>query len=102
MHKKIEIICGYSDLKPNFAEIGNDPFFVFENDSNFQTLRLFDQSGNIVNVNSWLECANYVNGGWTDNLSDFFNGEKYLFITICIFFTITLYLDFKKKIFDKF
>ena len=24
--------------------------------------------GNIVNVNSWIECAHYVNGGW-DNIN---------------------------------
>ena len=75
MHIKTAVICGVSDLKPNFEEIGNNPNFVFENDPSFETLKLFDIDGNIVNVNSWLECANYVNGGWTNYFSDFFNGE---------------------------
>ena len=83
MHKKITLICGESDLKPDFEAIGNNPNFVFENDPNFETLRLFDSAGNIVNVNSWLECANYVNGGWTDYSSDFINGEQYLFFVLC-------------------
>mgnify|MGYP001173372314 FL=1 len=85
MHKKTTVICGESDIIPDFAEIGNNPNFVFQNDPDFETIKLFDESGNIVNVNSWLECANYVNGGWTDNISDFFNGEKYIFfITLLI------------------
>tara|TARA_X000001036_G_scaffold92692_1_gene85198 strand:- start:1166 stop:1465 length:300 start_codon:yes stop_codon:yes gene_type:complete len=85
MHKKTTVICGESDIIPDFAAIGNNPNFVFQNDPDFETIKLFDESGNIVNVNSWLECANYVNGGWTDNISDFFNGEKYIFfITLLI------------------
>ena len=73
MHKKTNVICGDSDLKPDFEAIGNNTNFVFENDPNFETVRLFDLEGNIVNVNSWLECANYVNGGWTNYSSDFTN-----------------------------
>tara|TARA_B100001559_G_C16451936_1_gene599696 strand:- start:1082 stop:1381 length:300 start_codon:yes stop_codon:yes gene_type:complete len=85
MHKKTTVICGESDIIPDFAAIGNNPNFVFQNDPDFETIKLFDESGNIVNVNSWLECANYVNGGWTDNISDFFNGEKYIFfVTLLI------------------
>ena len=51
MHKKTEVICGESELKPNFEEIENNPNFVFENDANFETVRLFDLDGNVVNVN---------------------------------------------------
>ena len=25
---------------------------------------LFDPEGNIINVNSWLECVHYLKGGW--------------------------------------
>ena len=83
MHKKTTVICGESDLKPDFEAIGNNPNFVFENDPNFETVRLFDSGGNIVNVNSWIECANYINGGWTDYSSDFVNGEQYIFFVLC-------------------
>ena len=95
MHKKTFVICGESDLKPDFEAIGNNPNFVFENDPNFETLRLFDFEGNIVNVNSWLECANYVNGGWTNNISDFTNGEQILFFLFCS--TIALATYFQRK-----
>ena len=86
MHKRTEKICGKSDIIPNFDEIGNDPNFVFLNDPNFEPVSLFNAEGNSVMVNSWLECANYVNVGWTDYYSDFFNGEKYYFTVLSISF----------------
>ena len=96
MHKKTAVICGESDLKPDFEAIGNNPNFVFENDPNFESIRLFDFDGNIVNVNSWLECANYVNGNWTNNISDFFNGEKVLFFFMLGF--VSIYFVFKERL----
>ena len=101
MHKKTEVICGISDLKPNFEEIGNNPNFVFENDPNFETIKLFDIEGNIVNVNSWLECANYVNGGWTNNISDFVDGEKFLFFFLTVLLTIGVVVEKKYGIFKR-
>tara|TARA_B000000475_G_C15944167_1_gene426017 strand:- start:93 stop:401 length:309 start_codon:yes stop_codon:yes gene_type:complete len=95
VHKKTEVICGESDLKPDFEAIGNNPNFVFENDPNFETIRLFDIDGNIVNVNSWLECANYVNGGWTNYTSDFVDGERYLFIALLGFVAFGIYIQKK-------
>lgn len=95
MHKKTLVICGESDLKPDFEAIGNNPNFVFENDPSYETVRLFDASGNIVNVNSWLECANYVNGGWTDYSSDFVNGEQLLFFALCGLIVLGIYLHKK-------
>tara|TARA_B100001939_G_C16917535_1_gene607659 strand:- start:1050 stop:1358 length:309 start_codon:yes stop_codon:yes gene_type:complete len=97
MHKKTAVICGQSDLKPDFEAIGNNPNFVFENDPNFESLRLFDFDGNVVNVNSWLECANYVNGGWTNNISDFTNGEQILFFLFCSTIVLATYFQRKYK-----
>jgi len=97
VHKKTELICGESNLKPDFEAIGNNPNFVFENDPTFESIRLFDAENNIVNVNSWLECANYVNGGWTNDISDFTNGEQGLFfILLFVIFGIGL----TEKVFD--
>lgn len=102
MHKKTEVICGVSDLKPDFDEIGNNPNFVFENDPNFETIKLFDVEGNIVNVNSWLECANYVNGGWTNNISDFVDGEKFLFFFLAVLLSLGFVVERRYGIFKKF
>ncbi len=96
MHRKIIIICGESEITPDFDEIGNNPNFIFENDPNFETVRLFDIEGNIVNVNSWLECANYVNGGWTNNISDFYDGEKLIFGLLLVLMS-SLYFIGKTK-----
>ena len=56
----------------------NQEFFIVGNDPNFETLRLFDIDGNVINVNSWFECANYVNGGWALNYNTF-SGDLFFF-----------------------
>jgi hypothetical protein len=82
MNLEIFSICGPSDIVPDFEEIGNDPNYVFINDPDFSIVQLFDIDGNIINVNSWIECANYVNGGWTNNLKTFINYERNLFFLL--------------------
>ena len=84
MKKRIEKICGVSENIPNFQEIENSPNFVFTPDKSFETITLFDKEGNVVNLNSWLECAYYVKGGWTNNISDFFDGEKFMFFCLLL------------------
>ena len=68
MIKSINAICGVGGNLQDLEQIQNNPNFVFEKDPNFETLTLYDIDGNIINVNSWLECANYVNGGWTNTV----------------------------------
>ena len=80
MHKRIQRICGESEIIPDFDAIGNNPNFVFTNDPNFDSLTLFNENGNTVMVNSWLECANYVNGGWSIENLNSYNGELIIFI----------------------
>ena len=60
----IKNICGINNQDQNLDVIKSDPNFVFQPDSNFQSLNLYDVEGNAVTVNSWLECAHYVSGGW--------------------------------------
>ena len=62
----IKKICGISS--DELPEIGSDPNFVFTNDPLFDTIVLYSPEGNIINVNSWIECAHYVNGGWSNTL----------------------------------
>ena len=99
MKRRIEVICGKTDVVPNFSEISNTPNYVFSPDPNFDVVSLFDREGNVVNLNSWIECAYYVNGGWTNNLSDFVNGEQILFFTLLVF--SSLYLVGKRMFFDR-
>ena len=83
MDTNLEIIeknCGNQPENQEFYIVGNDPNFVFVNDPNFESLRLFDIEGNIINVNSWFECANYVYGGWSVNYNSF-SGDLF-FLTL--------------------
>ena len=80
-------ICGDSNTVFDPAAISNDPNFVFENDLNFQAITLYDPEGNVINVNSWLECANYVNGGWTNILMESSNLDQRLFLFLAGIFT---------------
>ena len=98
----VKIICGNYPKDFKKVEIKSDENYVFENDPTFESVRLFDTENNIVNVNSWLECANYVNGGWTNDISDFTNGEQGLFfVLLFLIFGIGLAqkkFDFIKRI----
>ena len=52
MIENIKIICGQlGDLK-QLESIKNNPNFVFENDPSFQTITLFNENGDVINVNS--------------------------------------------------
>ena len=44
---------------------------------------LYDLDGNIVNVNSWIECAHYVSGGWSVNPATNLSGDM-LFLLIIV------------------
>ena len=59
---------------------------------NFQTIVLYDIEGNIINVNSWFECAHYVNGGWSNNIeTQLCYGEKFFFLmSFLVIFTFVL------------
>ncbi len=98
--KLIEKICG---LKPDNQEliiVGNDPNYVFVNDPKFNSIRLFDIDGNMVDVNSWIECANYVNGGWTSTYTDTVSGN--LLFLIIVLLISTSYILLRKTKFNKF
>jgi hypothetical protein len=51
-------------------------------------------------MNSWFECAHYVNGGWSNAQVLNYQGDKVLFISILVAAAVTsIYyvLDFRKK-----
>ena len=41
-------------------------------------------------VNSWIECANYVNGGWVNNIVGDWNYERNLFFGLSILTCVLL------------
>ena len=97
----VKKICGISS--DELPEIGSDPNFVFTNDPLFDTIVLYSPEGNIINVNSWIECAHYVRGGWSSSVNfSSIDEERVFFIgTFLIFFlTSSIYFYLKKKRFN--
>ena len=99
MEEKLKLIeqnCGTKPVNEELIEIGSDPNFVFLNDPEFSTMRLFDIDGNIINVNSWIECAHYVYGGWDNINYQNFGGDQTIFIGLL--FVFSFYFIAKKFI----
>ncbi len=93
--EKIKSICGQIPENQDLSTVASDPNFVFVNDPSFNTLRLFDIEGNIINVNSWIECAHYVNGGWDINQITGYRSEVILFGIVSVL--SLLFLIYKKS-----
>ena len=68
--------------------------FVFENDPSYNAITLFDLEGNVVNVNSWVECAHYVNGGWSNVSTVSIDGNRLIFFGLIL--CTLLYVGIKK------
>ena len=65
-------ICG--QYPENFIkeDIASNPNYVFKNDLSYSSVQVFNQEGNSVIVNSFIECEHYVTGGW-DYLPTYLN-----------------------------
>jgi len=98
MDTNIFTICGESEIIPDFEKIKSDPSFVFEADPNYLPITLFNESGSAITVNSWIECANYVNGGWLSGVTNFVNHEKTLFYLLVVSSILLFASDIYKKI----
>ena len=93
----VKKFCGDPPIGFKEVDIANDPNFVFTNDPDYETKVLYFNDGSIINVNSWIECANYVNGGWTDNMSYLQNMEGYYVAFLGIITLITVFIKKKKS-----
>ena len=101
MNSKIYEICGESDLLPELENIKNDPNYVFQPDPTFTSINLFNELGNIITVNSWIECANYVNGGWLNRVIETTNYERNLFFGL-ISIILIIFIPEIIKFFNRF
>jgi len=101
MDSNITSICGESNVTINFEEIKSDPNFVFTADPNFLPVTLYNEGGSAITVNSWIECANYVYGGWRTSLSDLVNYEQNIFFILLIVAALVsiteIYIKFKER-----
>ena len=91
---KVENSCGVAPEDVSYFDPGNDPNFVFTNDPTFETVTLYDIEGNVANMNSWFECAHYVNGGWSSAQIINFQGDKFLFLSLLVVASVTSILYF--------
>lgn len=81
---KIISICGPSPT--NFIPVNpTDSTFVFQNDPTFPALNLYDFFGRGATVNSFQECAYYVQEGWEPFKTTIFDYLQ-LFSVISVFF----------------
>tara|TARA_B100000282_G_scaffold294539_1_gene271881 strand:+ start:802 stop:1107 length:306 start_codon:yes stop_codon:yes gene_type:complete len=97
MIEDFENVCGEAPKDTeNLNFQVSDPNFVFENDPSYQTIVLYDRDGNVVNVNSWIECAHYVNGGWNNVNYTNFGGDQTIFIGLL--FVFSFYILIKRFI----
>ena len=76
--------CGEKPESTELVDVGNDPNFIFENDPLFETVILYDTEGNVINVNSWLECAHYVTGGWSNVSTVSIDGNRLIFFGLIL------------------
>ena len=92
---EIEKICG--PVPVNYEAINPDSEnFIFENDPNFNAINLYDFLGNGATVNSFSECAHYVNGGWEPFKTTIFDiGTIILYIAIGAFTAFKIYKYFQ-------
>jgi len=86
----LKTFCGAIPLNYKFQEMGENT--VFKIDPNFSPINLYDFWGNAATVNSFVECANYVAGGWRPNKTTVFDilqigiiAGSVLLITLLIF-----------------
>lgn len=91
-------ICGPYPNGFKKATINSDLNFIFTNDPDFETVKVWDTDGNSVFVNSFIECEHYVSGGW--NYIPEQNSEYLLQnqIGILIAFAFITYLLINRKI----
>ncbi len=88
---KIKEICGPipSNYEPTQPTSDN---YVFEVDPSFTSINLFDFLGNGATVNSFEECAHYVNGGWEPFKTTIFDiGLLVLYVAMGLFGIYKIY-----------
>lgn len=90
-------ICGEYPDGFEAADILSDPDFVFTNDVNYSTVKLFDIDGNSVFVNSFTECHHYVNGGWNFITSEIDESTLHNYLSIFSILIISIGYIFIKK-----
>lgn len=93
-------VCGESNTTLSNLDYDNNPNYVFEIDETFVPINLVNSSGNVITVNSYLECQNYVEGGWKK--TNTYNNQNFsiVYFLYTVFLLLIGYfmgLDLKKR-----
>lgn len=98
MSKIIEL-CGEIPEGFEKVDISSNPDFVFKNDPTYSARELFDEEGNKVFVNSFIECDHYVSGGW--GFTPLKNNELQAIDTLTYVVIFFLLLTYSKNVIKK-
>lgn len=93
----INNFCGEPPEGAELPQIKDGEIYIFNDDPNFNDLILYEQSGGIVTVRSWVECAHYVNGGWAPNIEiiNSMASNRFYLTAIAIVFALTTFMFVK-------
>tara|TARA_B100001113_G_scaffold46694_1_gene33360 strand:+ start:36778 stop:37080 length:303 start_codon:yes stop_codon:yes gene_type:complete len=82
----VKELCGTKSTKENFKIFEIDGNFIFENDLNFESVKLTDKFNRTIMVNSFDECEHYVLGGWNSstNMNIEYFSQYFLLILIVV------------------
>ena len=95
---KIEDLCGVYPTGFIKEDISSDPNYVFVNDPAYSARPLYDSEGNIVFVNSFIECEHYVSGGWDYSPYETKEAGYYTTVSITLISGIIIYSFINKYI----
>ena len=105
-------VCGNIPADLIMPDINNNPNYIFENDTNYEPVKLWDEAGNTVFVNSLIECLHYTEGGWNYFPKEFIENvdfsdldqkyKNFIYMFMIAVFTIFLNLIYYKKSLNKY
>ena len=81
-------LCGIKLTEESFISFDTNGNFIFENDPNYNSVKLTDRFNRTVMVNSYEECEHYVLGGW--NRSESMNLEFYSQYLLLVVIVVTV------------
>ena len=84
----VDELCGVKLTEESFIPFDSDENFIFENDPNYNSVKLTDRFNRTVMVNSYEECEHYVLGGW--NRSESMNLEFYSQYLLLVVIVVTV------------
>lgn len=102
---KIINLCGNYPEGFVKQDILSDPNYVFIPDPNFTPVVLFNEAGNAIQTNSFVECEHYATGGWEYSLNYQNELSTYNVFSIGLTILILIYIVtdkiFRNKINEK-